>query len=182
MEIEQLRKTYSENIAKSKKEELERRMQNAHTTHEDMSFLSVELNYYSQLDEYISKILRYIDKYDQANQILNEDDPQLKELAQIELDDAKQNIEQLDLDIKKLQIEREFTDEDDSRNVILEIRAGAGGEEASLFAGNLFDMYKAYSLKNGWDVTIIDSNVSETGGFKEVIAHITGKNVYKKLK
>lgn len=182
MEINNLKKKYLENTAKSKKEELEQRMQNTHGNGQDMSKLSIDLNYYSQLDQYISELLKNIERYEQAMQILDENDDDLVPLAQTELKEVEENISRLELEINQIQIEREFTDDDDSRNVILEIRAGAGGEEASLFAGNLFDMYKAYSLKNGWEVQIIDSNVSETGGYKEVIAHITGKNVYKKLK
>lgn len=182
MDINNLKKKYSDSSIKEKKEALEQRMQNAHSTGENMSQLSTDLGYYSQLDSYIDDIKKNIGKYEQAKQILSEEENDLKELATIELEESKENIEGLELEIKKLQIEREFTDEDDSRNVILEIRAGAGGEEASLFAGNLFDMYKNYSLNNGWDVQIIDSNVSETGGYKEVIAQINGKNVYKRLK
>ncbi|KKP63840.1 MAG: Peptide chain release factor 1 [candidate division WS6 bacterium GW2011_GWE1_34_7] len=182
MDINNLKKKYSDTSIKEKKEALEQKMQNAHGNGENMSKLSMDLGYYSQLDSHINEITKNIEKYEQASQILSEEENELKELATIELEESKENIERLELEIKKLQIEREFTDEDDSRNVILEIRAGAGGEEASLFAGNLFDMYKNYSLNNGWDVQIIDSNVSETGGYKEVIAQINGKNVYKRLK
>ena len=182
MDINSLKKKYSDTAIKEKKEALELRMQNAHGNGENMSQLSMDLGYYSQLDSYMDEIKKNIEKYEEAKQILSEEESELKELATIELEESKENIEKLELEIKKLQIEREFTDEDDSRNVILEIRAGAGGEEASLFAGNLFDMYKSYALNNGWDVQIIDSNVSETGGYKEVIAQINGKNVYKRLK
>ena len=182
MDINDIRKKYSENIFKPKREELEQKMQNAHNTGENMSQLSIDLNYYSQLDTYVNDVQKNIEKYNQAQEILKEEGNDLKELAEIEVEELGEKIKELDLEIKKIQIDREFSDEDDSRNVILEIRAGAGGEEASLFAGNLFDMYKSYAIKNGWEVQIIDSNVSETGGYKEVIAHIEGKNVYKKLK
>lgn len=180
MGIEEFKKKYSENLEKIKKEELEVRMQNAHTNGENMSQLSIDLGYFTQISLYIDEIQRNFQKYDQAMEL--KDDPEFKDLALNDIEESEQRIQQLDLEIRKIKIEREFADEDDSRDVILEIRAGAGGDEASLFAGNLFDMYKSYSTKNGWEVLIIDSNVSEAGGYKEVIAQIKGKNVYKKLK
>ena len=85
-------------------------------------------------------------------------------------------------DKKKIQIARKFVDEDDNRSAILEIRAGAGGDEAALFASDLFRMYKNFSLNNGWNIQVVDSNVTEGGGYKEVIAQIDGKNVFKNLK
>ncbi len=183
MDIEILKKKYNLEAIKTSKEELEKRMENAHNTGENMSQLSIDLTYFSTLYFSILKIYEYIEKYIQAKEILDENiDPEYKELANQEIEDVKNKIEETEKEIKRIQVERKFHDEDDSRNVILEIRAGAGGEEASLFASNLFNMYKAYSTNKGWDVQIIDSNVSESGGYKEVIAHISGKNVYKDLK
>jgi peptide chain release factor 1 len=183
MDIEMLKKKYNLDSVKTTKNDLEKRMENAHSTGENMSELSSELSFYSQMYEYINTLYRNIDNYEQANQIIKESyDNDFKELARIELDEVENTITKIDKEIKKLQIAREFHDEDDNRSVILEIRAGAGGEEASLFASDLFNMYKNYSAKNGWDVAIIDSSISETGGYKEIIAQINGKNVYKKLK
>lgn len=183
MDIEILKKKYPLEDVKTKKEELEKRMENAHSTGENMSELSSELSYYTQLFQYTSNIYENIDRYEQAQQIILEStDSELKELADIEIDEVEGNISTLEEEIAQVQIEREFHDEDDSRSVILEIRAGAGGEEAALFAADLYNMYKNYAQKNGWEVQIIDSNVSEAGGYKEVIAHIDGKSVYKKLK
>jgi len=73
-------------------------------------------------------------------------------------------------------------DPNDEKNIILEIRAGTGGDEAALFAGSLFRMYSRYAENNGWKVELISVSESETGGFKEVIAMISGKNVYSRLK
>ncbi len=183
MDIEILKKKYILEPIKSKKEELEKRMEGAHQTNENMSELSSELTYYTKLHTHISNIHENINRYEQAKQILEEsEDSELKELARIELDEVQKHIEEDEKEGRKIQIERQFHDTDDSRNVILEIRAGAGGDEAALFAANLFNMYKAYAVKQGWDVQIIDSNLSESGGYKEVIVHISGKNVYKNLK
>ena len=183
MDIEKFKKKYNLDSVKTTKEELEKRMENAHSTGENISELSSELSFYSQMYEYINTLHRNIDKYEQANQIIKgSDGNDFKELARIELNEVGNTITDIDKQIKKLQIAREFHDEDDNRSVILEIRAGAGGEEASLFASDLFNMYKNYSAKNGWEVAIIDSSLSETGGYKEIIAQINGKNVFKKLK
>jgi len=183
MDLEILKKKYNLESIKTSKEELEKRMGNAHNTGEDMSQLSIDLTYFSNLYYNILKIYEYIDKYQQAKEILNDsEDPEYKELANQEIEEVINNIAEVEKEIRKIQVNRKFHDEDDNRNVILEIRAGAGGEEASLFASNLFNMYKTYSINKGWDVQIIDSNVSEAGGYKEVIAHISGKNVYRNLK
>ncbi len=183
MDIEILKKKYILEPIKTSKEDLEKRMENAHNTGENMSQLSIDLTYYSNLYYNILKIYQYIDKYKQAKEILNDsEDTEYKQLANQEIEEVINEIKEVEKEIKKIQVDRKFHDEDDSRNVILEIRAGAGGEEASLFASNLFNMYKTYSLNKGWDVQIIDSSVSEAGGYKEVVAHISGKNVYRNLK
>ena len=88
------------------------------------------------------------------------------------------------LDALKLELEEEILEEDPDANkdVIVEIRAGTGGAEASLFAGDLFRMYSKYAAKCGWKIEIMDSHIAEAGGFKEVIFAVKGKNVYKRLK
>ncbi len=183
MDIETLKKQYDLGPIKAKKEELEKRMEVAHISNENMSELSTELSYYTKLYTHILNIYQNIDRYEQATQILEETtDSEMKEMARLELEEVEAKTIEEEDEIKKVQIERKFHDQDDSRNVILEIRAGAGGDEAALFATNLFNMYKAYSTKQGWDVQIIDSNLSESGGYKEVIANVSGKNVYKNLK
>ena len=183
MDIESLKKKYTVQPVEEKKNELEKELQDALLSHRDITQLSLDLSYYTQLYTYYSNINKDINKYEQATELLKEtSDQELKNLATSEIEEVKKNIEESEELIKKLEIEKYFHDEDDSRNIILEIRAGAGGDEAALFAGDLFNMYRAYANKKGWEVQIIDSSVSEDGGYKEVIAHITGKNVYKKLK
>lgn len=183
MDIELLKQKYSENDAKKRKEELERKMINAHQTGKNISQISIDLNYYSQLSTYIEQILNQIKRYEEASVMIKEEkEKELIEMALSEMEETERKIQELEKEIAKLKIEREFHDEDDNRSAILEIRAGAGGDEASLFAADLFRMYKNYALKNGWEIQVIDSNVTEGGGYKEIIAQINGKNVYKKLK
>lgn len=110
----------------------------------------------------------------------------VKEAHEELIDMAKKEIE--DLEAKKtsllLKLEEAIIEEDSdaSKDVIMEIRAGTGGAEASLFAGDLFRMYSKYAAGQGWKIDIMDSHIAEAGGFKEVIFSVKGKNVYKKLK
>lgn len=183
MDINALKKKYSTSSAKQQKESLEKKLMTAHSTGENISQVSVDLNYYTLLSLAIEKLLKEIDTFEQAEKMLEEEtDPEMIEMVKVEIEKSEENIKEYEKEIEKIQIEREFHDEDDNRSAILEIRAGAGGDEASLFAADLFRMYKNFSLKNGWDIQTIDSNITEGGGYKEIIAKIEGKNVYKKLK
>ncbi len=125
--------------------------------------------------EYL-KIKRYIKE---ANALLSNDDVEIREMARKELHDARETLTIL---TNKIQILLLPKDKNDNRNVILEIRAGTGGNEASLFAGNLLKMYLRFAEKKHWQSEIISSSISEYGGFKEVICKISGQNVYEKLK
>jgi len=107
------------------------------------------------------------------------DDPELKELAQMELEEAKENLPKLEEELKFLLIPK---DPNDEKNIICEIRAGAGGEEAALFAGTLFRMYSMYAEKNRWKIEVLNSNETGLGGYKEISFMINGKGVYSKLK
>lgn len=106
-------------------------------------------------------------------------DPEMKELAEEELLEAKKKIPDLENAIKLALIPK---DEADEKNAILEIRAGTGGDEAALFAGNLLEMYQRYSQKRGWRFEIISSSESDAGGFKEAICNVSGQNVFERLK
>ena len=114
---------------------------------------------------------------EEAKQML--DDPELKELAQMELEEAKENLPRLEEELKFLLIPK---DPNDDKNIICEIRAGAGGEEAALFAGTLFRMYSMYAEKNRWKIDVLNSNETGLGGYKEISFMITGKGAYSKLK
>ncbi len=109
----------------------------------------------------------------------NKADPDLRELAEAELPELEQRRDALRVEILGAMIPPEPTD---SRNTVLEIRAGTGGDEAALFAGELFRAYSRYSDVQGWKVQGMSSSESERGGYKEIIALITGTDVYKQLK
>ncbi len=106
-------------------------------------------------------------------------DPDLKELAEIELLEAKEKLPEIEEEIKILLIPK---DKDDEKNIMCEIRGGAGGEEAALFAGTLFRMYSMYAERKHWKLEVLNENETELGGYKEISFMITGKGVYSRLK
>ena len=106
-------------------------------------------------------------------------DPDMKELCQEELDEAKSLLPLLEQELKILLLPR---DPNDEKNVILEIRAGVGGEESALFAHSLFRMYSMYAEKQGWSIDITTLNETELGGIKEIICMVTGQGAYSRLK
>jgi peptide chain release factor 1 len=106
-------------------------------------------------------------------------DPELRALAEEELREARNRKEALEWELQRLLLP---TDPADMYNVFLEIRAGTGGNEAALFAGDLYRMYARYAERGGWEVEVVSSHPSEQGGFKEIIVRIAGKGVYSRLK
>ena len=113
-------------------------------------------------------------------EILNDNsDSELKELAQLELDEAKETIERLSEQLKILLLPK---DPNDERNVIVEIRGGAGGEESALFSAVLFRMYSMYAEKRGYKIEIINANETELGGYKEISFMINGEGAYSRFK
>ena len=141
--------------------------------------LSIE---HSQLSPINDKYIEYLSvaaDIDAAEVLLQEDDQDIKEMAEEEIVSGRKILEQLELDLKKSLLPK---DPNDSRNIIIEIRAGTGGDEASIFSGDLYRMYTRYVEKSKWQLEILSSNLGEHGGFKEIIARITGTNVYSKLK
>ena len=114
---------------------------------------------------------------EEAEEMLN--DPELKELAETEVLEAKSKLPELEEEIKILLLPK---DKDDDKNIICEIRGGAGGEEAALFAGTLFRMYSMYAEKKHWKLEVLNENATELGGYKEISFMITGKGAYSRLK
>ncbi len=112
-----------------------------------------------------------------ANEMLA--DPDMREFAEEEVKAGKARLEQLEADLQKLLLPK---DPNDERNVILEVRAGTGGDEAALFAGDLFRMYVRYAERKRWQVEVISESLGEVGGYKEVIARIIGQGAYSVLK
>jgi peptide chain release factor 1 len=107
------------------------------------------------------------------------EDPEMKELARAELEDLAEREKQLDEEMKIILLPK---DPNDDKNTFLEIRAGTGGDEAALFAGDLFRMYSRFAESMGWRVEVMSSNPIGIGGFKEIIALISGEQVYSRLK
>jgi peptide chain release factor 1 len=136
----------------------------------------------SDLDPFIQTIEEYevaLDQLEQANQLSDSEDEELRSLAEIEISDLELKIDELEDHLKRMLVPKDTRDD---RNVILEIRAGAGGDEAGLFAGDLFRMYNRYAERKGWKVEIMSLSETGVGGIKEVSALIKGKGAFSKLK
>lgn len=139
---------------------------------------------HKQLTPIVDKYLEYKkakDEFEEANQILNESgvDKEFKEMAQQQLSSSKLNMEKCEEELKILLLPK---DPDDDRNVIVEIRGGAGGDEAALFANSLFRMYSLYAQAKNWKTEIISANPTELGGYKEISFSIEGEGAYAKMK
>jgi peptide chain release factor 1 len=114
---------------------------------------------------------------DEAQQMLS--DPEMKEFAQDEIEAAKARVAQLEMDLQKMLLPKDVNDE---RNIFLEIRAGTGGDESALFAGDLLRMYTRFAERNRWQVEMVSESASDLGGYREVIVRLVGNGVYSKLK
>jgi peptide chain release factor 1 len=139
---------------------------------------------FAELDPIVATInaLRKAEKdRDDLNQLVNDPstDPDMAALAEAELGEIDPKIEELAHQLKVQLLPKDAADE---KSAILEVRAGTGGEEAALFAGDLFRMYQRYADRMGWKVGILSASESATGGYKEIIANITGKGVFARLK
>ncbi len=137
---------------------------------------------YSQLEEVVKGFKSYqeaMEAKETAEEMLQDEDPDMREMAQEELKDAKQQIEHWELELQKLLLPR---DPNDDKNIFLEVRAGTGGDEAAIFSGDLFRMYSKYAERQRWQVEVISENQGEHGGYKEVICRIIGDGAYSKLK
>lgn len=135
---------------------------------------------YSQLGPVVTNFQEYreiLQNLKSAQEML--DDPEMRELAEDEINQAKEGKAELELNLQKLLLP---TDPHDNSNIYLEVRAGTGGDEAALFAGNLFRMYSRYAEVRGWQVEIISESTGEHGGYKEVISRIVGRGAYSRLK
>jgi peptide chain release factor 1 len=135
-----------------------------------------ELNKIVSVFKQYQKILRGIED---SSELLQDPDPEIRELAREELASLHQKKDQLGGDLRKLLLP---TDPNDDKNVILEIRAGTGGEEAALFAGDLFRMYMRYAETRNWQVEVMSQHLTGVGGFKEIIALVHGKGAYSQFK
>jgi len=169
---------------KDKKEALEKEVSGViESRSANKSHIFADLSYFSNLYDLLEQLYKKIDSYEQSAQLVeNETDAEMKAMAQQDVESLELEITELDKKITDIEIEHKFQDPDDLKSVIIEIRAGAGGDEAALFAADLFRMYSHYADRNKWSVEISESSISESGGYKEVVANIKGEGIYKKLK
>lgn len=138
---------------------------------------------YSEIEPVVKSFEQYrrvAEDIETAQKMLAEEaDPDLKEMAREELDGSEETLSELELDLQKLLLPK---DPNDGKNIFLEVRAGTGGDEAAIFAGDLFRMYSRYAEKNKWQVEIISEREGEHGGYKEIITRIVGDAVFSRLK
>lgn len=138
---------------------------------------------YKELKILVDKRVEYktlLDNLSEAEKLLaTEKDPEMVEMAKMQYDEVKERIPELEDEIKFLLIPK---DPEDSKDAVVELRAGTGGDEASIFAGDLFRMYTKYCESKGWTVSTVDFSEGTNGGFKEIIFEVSGENVYGTLK
>lgn len=170
-------------------EDLVRRLEEVLQSLSDPDIIS-DQNKYRELMKEQNELTPIVEKYkeyltakegiEESLMILDEEsDEEMRELAKEELNDCKEKVEQCEQDLKILLLPK---DPNDDRNVIVEIRGGAGGDEAALFAADLYRMYSRFAERNRWKVEVMSMNENGIGGFKEVVFMITGDGAYSKLK
>ena len=138
---------------------------------------------YKELDDLMKarkEYMQLLGNIEEARNILaNESDADMREMAKEEMDSSQERLPVLEEEIKLMLVP---ADPQDSKNAILEIRGGTGGDEAAIFAGDLFRMYAKYCETKGWKMEVSSANEGAAGGFKEIICSVTGDNVYGTLK
>jgi len=137
---------------------------------------------YAQLEPVVSNFTDYknsLSAIEDAKAMMQEDDEEMREMAKEELAEAQQQEQALELTLQKLLLPK---DPNDQRNIFIEVRAGTGGDEAAIFAGDLYRMYSRYAEQRRWGVELINAQEGEHGGYKEVIVRIVGDGAFSKLK
>ncbi|MEE4244871.1 MAG: peptide chain release factor 1 [Kangiellaceae bacterium] len=137
---------------------------------------------YSQLEDVVRSFTDYqsaVDSVATAEEMLKDSDPDMREMAQEEFKQGKQDIERLEVELQKLLLPK---DPNDDKNIYLEIRAGTGGDEAAIFSGDLYRMYSKYAERNKWQLEVLSENAGDHGGYKEIICRIAGDGVFSRLK
>ena len=150
---------------------------------DDMKQYSKLSKEYSDLEKVVKKYAEYQEvesNLESAKALLEtEKDPDFRQMAKEEIDLQQSNKEALEEELKQMLIPK---DPNDSKNVILEIRAGTGGDEAAIFAGDLFRMYQRYAEAQNWNMTVLDLTEGSAGGYKEIVSSISGEDVYAFMK
>lgn len=160
-------------------EELTRQLMEVGSDYQKAADLNKER---ADLEELVEKARQYrqaLKRQQEARELLESSDPELRELAELELTELEEQLPALEKELKNLLIPK---DPRDDKNVIVEIRAGAGGDEAALFAADLFRMYTRYAELKRWKIEVLSASEIGIGGFKEIIFEIKGKGAYSKLK
>ncbi|MDH3332421.1 MAG: PCRF domain-containing protein, partial [Desulfobulbaceae bacterium] len=170
-------------------DELETKLSNLEKKLSDPALIANQREYTKVAQEHaqVTKLAALSSRHQKVNDELaenkkmlqEEDDPELLELVNKDIEELKEKAGDIENDIKLLLLPK---DPNDEKNILLEIRAGTGGDEAALFVGDLFKMYSRYADEVGWNVEIMSSNPLGIGGFKEIIALISGEKVYSRLK
>jgi peptide chain release factor 1 len=162
---------------KARHEELAALMSRTGLSGAEFTKLSKEYAEISPVVEAIDAYTKAVQEREDLKEMLN--DPEMKDVAYDEIGALNQRIPELEHSIRMALIPK---DKEDVKNAILEIRAGTGGDEAALFAADLFGMYKGYAAEMGWKLTVLEASESDLGGYKEIIAEVTGINVFARLK
>ena len=165
----------------SRYDELAKMMSQPDATSDMKAFAKMAREHRS-MEKIVEYAKKYINDYEQLREdeeILDGDDPELKELVKNEISGLRENLIKLEENIKILLIPK---DPDDDKNTILEVRSGTGGDEAALFAGNLYRMYLRYAERQGWKTEVLTMNDNEGGGIKEAVISLTGDGAYGLLK
>lgn len=168
-------------LLKDRFEELQALLSDAEVIADQKKFRSYSQEY-SELEGVVETFACYEQVQSdiaEAELMLQDGDADLREMAREEIEEGKNQLEALELDLQKLLLPK---DPNDERNVFLEIRAGTGGDEAAIFAGDLFRMYSRFAEKQRWKVEVISQSEGEHGGYKEIITRIAGDRVYSQLK
>jgi peptide chain release factor 1 len=137
---------------------------------------------YSEIEPLVKTFAEFSEaegNFEEAKILVQDEDPEMREMGQEEYKSAKAEIERLEADLQILLLPK---DPNDGKNVIVEIRAGTGGDEAAIFSGDLFRMYTRYAEKRGWKFEVMNSNEGDHGGYKEIIVRIAGDAVFSQLK
>jgi len=141
--------------------------------------LSIELSELNPVVQNYQSYRQLNEELNATNEMLNDEDADMRAMAQDELPGLKASLEQTRLALQKLLLPK---DPNDERNIFLEIRAGTGGDEAAIFSGDLFRMYSTYAQNQKWKVEVLSESLGEHGGYKEIITRIIGRGAYSKLK
>ena len=169
-------------VIENRFEELNMRLSDPSVINDQEQYLKL-MKEHTELSDVVEKFREhksFIKALEDAKHMLEDKpDKEFEEMIELEIEEAKEGIERTHKELKILLMPK---DPNDDKNVIVEIRGGAGGEEAALFASVLYRMYAHYAESKGWEVSLIDSNPTEIGGFKEVVFEIEGKGAYSRLK